>query len=308
MLPNFVVAGAAKSGTTTLDDALGQHPDVFVAPYKDCHFFAFEASPPRFTGPGDSYTNRHTITSEEAYERLFRRSHREYAIGESSVYYLSRPESFGHIRRKLGAAGRVLLVLRNPVDRAFSAYAHLVRDGRETADFNEALKREPERVAAGWEDLWRYRAMGRYHGPVRQAIEALGRDRVRIWRFEDLAAEPSRVIREAYEFLDVDPGFQPDLSRRLNASGAARSPTLQYLITGDFALKRALAPALPRSLRTALAQHIQARNVRPLPFPQEARPRLARGFAEDVRALAELTGLDLSSWLPQRDRAAEDDA
>lgn len=299
MLPNFVIAGAAKAGSTWLADALSQHPDVFVTPYKDCHFFAFEGDRPYFTGPGDDWTNRNVITTRAQYEQLFCHATTERAVGEGSVYYLCRPTSFFQMRKHLGPEAKVLLVLRNPVDRSFSAYGHMVRDGRETTtDFVDALGRESCRISAGWEDLWRYVELSRYARQVEAALSALGQHRVKIWRFDDLQVDHLRVLRETFEFLGVDSSFRADAAVRLNPSGTPRSRSLNYFLRGNHMLKPILRPVVPQTIRKQVFKRLNARNMRPLTFPEELRPQLAELFAEDVEALSSLTGLSLSSWLP----------
>ena len=148
-LPNFLVIGAAKSGTSSLYMYLKQHPEIYMSPIKEPHFFSFDDESKMTKGPGDPIHK--AITNFDDYQAQFDGVTDEKAIGEASTSYLYRPEAPGRIHAMLPDA-KLIVILRNPVDRAFSAYMHVVRDKRETSkDFAEALSKEESRKAAGWE-------------------------------------------------------------------------------------------------------------------------------------------------------------
>src|SRR5579863_751660 len=141
-MPNFFIVGAARSGTTSLDRYLSQHPQIYIAPKKEVHFFAANHFP--HTGPGDEWLNKRVIHEEEQYEQLFAGVTDEKRIGETSAYYLYLQGTAERIAHSIPAA-KILILLREPIDRAYSAYMHLVRDGRETVSFAEGLRLEEER-------------------------------------------------------------------------------------------------------------------------------------------------------------------
>ncbi len=299
MLPNFVIAGAAKSGTSFLATALAEHPDVFVPPLKECSFFAFQSCHPRFKGPQDERMNRRIIIHRSEYDKLFERATDKHtAVGEASVYYLARPESFRRMRTLLGPDCKVLLVLRDPTDRAFSAYGHYIRDGRETLSFADAIQREDERLAAGWQDSWGYTRLSQYSPGVQAALDTFGPSCVRIWTYEDLSNDPTRLVAEAFEFIGVDPSFAPRTDTRVNASGAPRSKLVQRLIVERHVLKKIWQPIVPAPVRGRVSQWIQNRNLRPLAFPEELRERLDEMFHADIAGLSALTGRDFTPWTP----------
>jgi hypothetical protein len=232
-LPNFVIAGAAKAGTSFAASRLSRHPDIFLPTHKECSYFAFADDPPRFRGPGDELLNRMVISDLDRYRDLFRDVGPRRAVGEASVVYLSRPESFARMRATLGEGVKAIVLLRNPADRAFSAWSHLVRDAREKLSFAQALVAEPERMAAGWEPLWAYRGSGYYTEGLRTAFAELGRDNVGVWLYDDVAARPLDMLYEMCEFLDVPTaGFRPDTEERVNASGVPRSAFVNWLAYG----------------------------------------------------------------------------
>jgi len=292
-LPNFLIVGAAKSGTTALAQLVGEHPDVFMAPVNDTCFFLFEGQPPTF-GPRDEGQRRRVITDRRTYEALFDNAGDAKAVGEKSVWYLPRPDKFADIKRQLGDP-RMIAILRDPAERAFSAYSHLVRDGRETEPtLSAGMAREDERRELGWEYLWQYRRLGMYASQVEALFEVFGRDRVLLLLHHDLRAEAGAVVASAYRFLGVDARFVPRLSARPNVSGRPRSKRLHSFVVNSGRLRRTLTPLLPLGLR----QQIFRWNLRTIEFPAEERVALTAYYEQDVRRLAALTGLDLSRWLP----------
>ena len=128
-MPTFLIIGAGKSGTTSLYYYLKQHPQVYMSPVKEAHFFdQDEGEKPDFRGPGRS--SPPPITSIEDYRALFRGVTDETAVGEATPSYIYIPGAPGRIRRRIPDA-KLIAGLRNPTDRAYSAFLHTVRSGRE---------------------------------------------------------------------------------------------------------------------------------------------------------------------------------
>lgn len=159
--PNFLIIGAAKAGTTSLYHYLAQHPQVFLSANKEPHFFALENNPPDYKGPGDEQGVRSRITDWQSYLALFSKATGQHrAIGEASTLYLYHPDAPSNIHRHLPDM-KMIALLRNPVDAAYSAFGHMYREGREPCnDFMQALKEEDHRVAENWAPS-RHRAISR---------------------------------------------------------------------------------------------------------------------------------------------------
>ena len=174
-MPNFLVIGAAKSGTTSLYHYLGQHPQVYVSPVKEPNFFALEGEKPDFRAPGsEERINSWSVTDVEAYRALFEGAGEEEALGEASAMYLYSEKAPGRIRHHLPNT-KLVAVLRDPVERAYSSFLHLKRNGREPLDdFVEALEAEERRIRDNWEWIWHYKNMGFYHEQLRRYHEAFG--------------------------------------------------------------------------------------------------------------------------------------
>ncbi len=297
-MPNFLVIGAAKSGTTSLYHYLAQHPDVFMSPVKEPNFFALEGEKSAFRAPGaDQRINRWSITNVEAYRRLFEGVAKEKAIGEASPLYLYSPRAPGRIRHHVPGA-KLIAVLRDPAERAYSSFLHLVRLGRETIpDFAQALDAEDERVRDNWEWIWHYKRMGFYHEQLSRYYETFGRDQVRVYLYEDLNGDPVGVVRDAYGFLGVDDSFAPDVSHQYMKSGVPKSRTLYKVLREPHPIKSVLKHLFPKDLRRRTLLRLQNRVLVRPPFPAEARRELKEAYREDVLKLQGLIGRDLSGWL-----------
>ena len=167
--PNFFIVGAARSGTTSLDLYLSQHPEIFITLKKETHFFAREQLPERYRGPGDERMNRLLIRDEDQYTQLFADAGRSKAIGEASAFYLCYPSSADLIAQTVPDA-KIIMVLREPVARTYSAYMFLVRDGRETLGFEEGMSLEEERKEGDFEPMWWYRELSLYYNQVKHYL------------------------------------------------------------------------------------------------------------------------------------------
>jgi hypothetical protein len=300
-LPNFFVIGAAKSGTTSLYSYLGQHPEVYISPIKEPHFFfALEGEQPDFRGPGDRELLSRAVTGIEEYRALFAGVTDEKAVGEASPGYLYSPEAAGRIRRRVPKA-RLIAILRHPADRAYSAYLHLVRDGLEPLGFSEALEEEEARVRDGWSPTWQYRRMGFYHGQLERYYDLFGRQQVGVYLYEELSEDPVGLVQDIFRFLGVDDAFVPDVSHRRNVSSTIRkSNALVSVVTKPNPLKTVARAVLPAKLRKRISANLLHRNLgKAPPMPEEVRKKLVEVYREDVKKLGGLIGRDLSGWLKE---------
>ncbi len=292
-MPNFLIIGAQKAGTTSLYYYLKQHPQIYMSPVKEAHFFdQDEGEEADFRGPGRSPTA--PITSIDDYRALFRGVTSERAVGEATPSYIYIPEAPGRIRRRLPDA-KLVAVLRNPADRAYSAFLHTVRSGREPlTDFARALGEEEARIRDNWHPLFHYRQRGFYHDQLGRYFDAFGRDRVGVYLYEDLRADPLGVLGGIFRFLGVDETFVPDTSVEYNASGVPRNRAVRSLVRRTNALTPALKPFLPFGLRQRIKGGIFAK---PPPLAPEVREKLIEAYRPDILRLQGLIGRDLSLWL-----------
>jgi len=303
-LPNFLIIGAPKCGTTSLYAYLKQHPQVFMTIPKEPTFFGNEGTDGLFNGPHDEDRAYHSrvITNFADYKALYDRVTNEKAIGEASIYYLYLPKAPEQIQKYVPKAA-MFAVLRNPADRAYSAYMHVVRQARERRSFADSLREEPERIRKKWNPLWHFKAIGFYYEQVKRYLDMYGRDRVHVYLYEDLQNQPLPLIKEVFEILGVDSSFIPDTSKRYKKSYVPKHPTIEKIlhktkVQVDFTKKY-----WPKRLRwrsQAVKDFIdciaQPNRIAPPRIPQDVRASLLEEYRDDILRLGDLLHRDLSHW------------
>ncbi len=300
--PTFLVIGAYKSGTTSVHHYLAQHPQVFVPRRKEPNYFAFgdvavavgsgAAALPANGAPHPAAAT--SVTRREDYVRLFDEVRGERAVGEVSPEYLVNERACDAIHRELPDA-RLVAVLRDPVERAWSDYLMYRRDGLEPEeDFGRALDEQDERRRRGAPTGW-YVESGFYGRQLARYYDAFSADQISVHRFEDLARDPEGTMTAVTAFLGVDPAPLRSADH-MNASGVPRNRALAAVLRSRRWLGPPLKKVLPDRLRPGLERVVQRGLDRPSLAP-EHRARLAETFRDDVALLGRLTGQDLSSWL-----------
>jgi hypothetical protein len=302
--PTFVVAGAGRAGTTGLIEGLRSDPRIFVTDPKEPHYLALHGERPDFRGPGDDrHINQLVVTGKEEYLALYPEGSDHLALGEGSVstlYYYER--SLPEILR-INPQMRVVVLLREPVERAYSSFQYLTASGREPLeDFLAAVADEPRRRAENWHHLWHYTSMSLYADALEAFRKELSEEQVGVWFFDDLERDYAGTFREVLDFLDVPPlpGSGEDVPR-VNASGRPRFPHVQKAMW--WASSR---PVLQRTARTVTTwrfrEAVKARLITRQTVPAEIRRELAPRFTEDLRRVRELLDgrAGLPAWLEGR--------
>lgn len=299
-LPNFFVLGAAKAGTTALYHALAQHPDIYMSPVKEPHFFAFEGEPPLFAGPlGDSYRRR-TVWQAGAYAALFAAATSQRAIGEASVGYLFMSHAPGRIRRQLPAS-RLIAILRQPADRAYSSYLMMrSRPLDPAATFEEALAQEARGAREGWLPVFRHKELSHYCAYLGRYYALFPAEQIKVCLYEDWQSQPLALLQDIFRFLRVDDSFIPQIPRS-NVSYTYRSHGFHQFARRPQGLDPILHPLLVRA-RSGLLRVLRWVDKRwnvitPPPIQPETRTRLTAEFREEILRLQALTDRDLSHWL-----------
>lgn len=295
-LPNLVVVGAPKCGTTSLYHYLKQHPEVYLPARKELHYFTRDQLVRDTAGPGDSTVLQHLCADRAAYEAEFAAAAGQPIRGDISPSYFDFAEVAPAMRRELGEA-RIVVLLRDPIAKAFSQYMHLVRDGREPLPFYEALQAEAERTRRGWSMIWRYAGGSRYAPRLRHYLDAFGAERVRIYRFEDFIGDPQATLADLWRWLGIDSSVRPDTSRAFNASSRPRSRVVASLISKRSplaALARALVPAGARARMTEAVRGLNAGAKGRVDDRSAA--YLREIFRDDVRETETIVGRPLG-WL-----------
>lgn len=299
-LPNFLLIGAAKSGTSSIYTYLREHPDVFMSARKEPRFFAFEGEKPTLNQPQGHLRLGRYVTGFEEYLKLFDGVDAERAIGEASTAYLYEPSAPLGIKKYVPDA-RLIAVLRHPADRAFSHFLHNRKRGIEFVDnFEEALRLEEGRKHQGWEYVYHYTGYGRYAEHLERYLKHFPPEQIKVFLYDELVRDPRNLMADIYGVIGVDPTFVPDTAVRANPSGVPRSRAIQDLLTGDNIIRRAarrVAPRFGRRLVSPLKRH---NLVKPKLDP-ELRRELTDHFLPDIRRLEGMFDLDLTAWnVPDR--------
>ncbi|HET9868554.1 MAG TPA: sulfotransferase, partial [Nitrospira sp.] len=216
-LPNFLIVGAEKCGTTSLHHYLKQHPDIYLPVKKELHYFAYDHIKKTARDPGGQNVLTHACATREEYDSYYRATGSHIAIGEMSPSYFYFCNTSERIKSELGDP-KIIIMLRDPVHKAYSQYMHLVRDNREHLSFFEALMAENQRIEAGWGPLWRYTESSLYSARVSKYLQVFGEDRVKIGLFDDLSRNPQTLVNDLFEYLGVAPHDSIDTSRAYNKS------------------------------------------------------------------------------------------
>lgn len=238
VLPNFLIIGGQKCGTTSLYSYLGQHPSVLRATPKEVHFFD-----ERFHRGLNWYRAHFPMATSRL---LINLRGDACLVGEASPYYMFHPLVPLRVHTLLPQA-RVIALLRNPVDRALSHYHHQVRKGRETLSFEEAVEQETCRLSGEVDRMiedpryrsfnhrhYSYLSRGLYLEQLQRWAQVFRRDQMLILRAEDLFVDPSSTFKQVCEWLQLRPIHLPEFKRRNQGQYAAMSQSTRRQLLAFF--------------------------------------------------------------------------
>jgi hypothetical protein len=293
ILPNFLVLGAPRCGTTSLYHYLKQHPQVYMSPVKEPHFFSsFNAEP--------SAANGHRATQSatlEEYATLFDGVTNEIAIGEASTHYLASKRAPANIQQYIPHV-KLVAILRDPAERAYSAFLKNAREGHEPARTIEQAIREEKNGMRYGARFGNYLNTGLYFAKLQPYLQRFKREQLLILLFDDLKVKPRLLMRDLYQFLGVDDSFTPDLSPRYNLSGTPRHSGWHKWLENPSRFIAACAALVPPAPRHRLKYLLLKQNLdKPAPLTAEARQELIEYYRQDILALQDLIQRDLSHWL-----------
>ncbi|MGY1780171.1 sulfotransferase family protein [Geodermatophilus sp. SYSU D01036] len=301
-LPQFVLAGAPKAGTTALHAALATHPGLYLSPVKEPKYYLTDGGPPARSGqrgPGDAHSAREWVWRRADYLRLFDDAPPGTVRGESTPFYLY--DRAAHRRLAADVPGvRVIVIVRDPVDRAWSNWVHLRADGLEPeADFATAVEREESRVAAGWAPFWHYRGLGRYGEQLRDLYSVLPREQVLLLRYRQLVDSPRETLDRVSAFLGVEEGVAHTVAPenvKPFVADTTRYRALARVARAGAALGAYAPPRVWRQVSRPLLAALHAQRAPRPPMPVEVRREVLAPLLPDVALLEELTGESFDDW------------
>lgn len=273
MLPNFLVLGTYRAGTTWLHEVLRQHPQVFLPPEKELMFF-----------------NRHYDRGLDWYERLYAGWSGQKAVGEICPTYLSSDIAAERIARDLPQA-RLIAILRKPAEQLLSHYQLRKSRGILKGTLEQEIDQDPVLLDTV-----------QYHRHLERYCAAVGRERVSVLFYDDLVASPKKFLDEVYALLGIDPFYPPSMELKENASRTTRSKLIEKLINKPAAFLRRRGMMKTKALikRLGIVQLLRRFNTgsaQGAALSRDLLARIGRETAADRAKLGGLTGRDLSGWL-----------
>lgn len=310
-LPNFFIVGAPKAGTTSLYHYLDQHPQVYMSAIKEPHFFAAEIREESFdpklrrgnesdkrglgeflAGPMREKRFSGIVADWEDYLRLFANANNESALGEASACYLWSPTAAERIAGRIPDA-KILVMLRDPAERAFSQYLHSLGNGAVGWSFREHIQRNLLDRSGQLSVHYPFLEFGFYSEQLARYLERFGQN-VWVGFHEDLKNRPLEVYQGICRFLGVTDEFSPDMNRRHLEAQVPRLSAIGWLKRSGFwqAAAKVTPPGLRPLMRRALIRRPGTTRMDPAD-----RHYLVDFYRDDIRKLASLLGRNLDGWL-----------
>ncbi len=281
-LPDFLVVGAQKSGTTSLFLMLSRHPDLCLPARKEVQFFSSDALYPKGL---DWYAETYFDGCAEG--RL---------AGEVSPQYLYSTEIARRVHAGLPEA-KIIAILRAPIDRAYSQYLMSTRRGQEDRPVAEAFAASAQIGEADTDtpESVRYFQFSDYETVLSEYVRLYGRDRILVLFQEDLDRDPRGVLRRITDFLGVGYVEPANVNVRAHKSGEVRFKAIEWLKKTDSGLRRVLRALIPRRLRPTLVFWTEIFNIKPAKkaaLPADVRARYAGFEARQAEFLRRAFGLE----------------
>lgn len=293
--PNFIIAGFPKCGTTSLHHYLSEHPQIFMPSQKELHFFTYEILSKLKNGPKDGAVKKTQIQDSKKYLDFYRNVKNEIAVGDASPSYINYPNQFLKIKEYLEDP-KFIIVLRDPINRAYSNYLHLKREQRETLTFKEAVNRENKRIKDKYSDFWYYKFNSTYYDKILKAKETF--KEVLIITSEELNENHEATMKKVYKFLDVDCNFiTKRKSNRFNKGGYYKKNLFTKIIFQPSKFKNLIKKVIKPtpSLKILLARVASLFRAKTEEIDEETVLYLTKHFREDVKKLKSLN-INTSNW------------
>jgi len=305
---NFFLIGAAKAGTTSIYNYLQQHPDVFLSPVKEPNYFSKDIDVSKFT---PLYKKNNLIDPEEYfnhkplkplhltfirkpahYQMLFGHVQNESVIGECSTSYLYSQLAAKNIFQ-YNPKAKIVAVLRNPVERAFSHYLMALRYGYTSLSFRQALEKDISKEPKGWGISELFIELGLYYEQLKRYFDIFPSDQIKIIIFDDFRNASEMIIHNLFDFLDIKKIELQEISEKHQA----KSP--KYPKLNNFASKTGLKKAV-KSISSNTLVHKMVSGLyseKKVEICKEDKTFLLNIFLEDIEKTSQLIKRDLKMWL-----------
>ncbi|MEQ9549037.1 MAG: sulfotransferase [Coleofasciculus sp. G3-WIS-01] len=291
-LPTFLIIGVQKAGTTSIYNYLNQHPQIYMSPVKETNFLEknWEEIEDQRKAKIDTF---------EKYCQLFTGVKDEIAIGEASPNYLFHYESSSERIKRYVPNAKLIAVLRNPIDRAYSDYLMHIRDaigkGKRTS-LSEQIKYRADKsflILKGF-----------YYKHLQHFYEEFDRDKIKVYLYDDLSKDPVEFMQNMYRFVGVDDTFLPDVSKKAQVAQVPKNTAVNNILRQQNPLRTMVSSGLRFILPLEVRQNLRSRLIqmnsqdkKAAPLSPEDRQQLIELYREDILKLQDLIQRDLSAWL-----------
>lgn len=291
--PNFLVVGAAKAGSTSLYYYLKQNPAIEFSSLKEPKYFSSHFLTFPHNGIGDTSVDKYAIKDWDSYLECFSKLNNFKRVGEVSPDYLFYHEKTApFIKEKLGDIP-IIIILRNPVKRAFSAYSYLKRDNREKLDFSHAMEAEEKRRNQNFDFIWAYKQGGCYYEQILTFKNTF--KNVKVVLFEDLISNPLDVTNEIFKFINVSPLGKLS-NEKHNPSGLPNNPLAKFILNRNNKISTGIREVLKNITPRIILERVASKSLNKLHIKKTDEEYLKNYYRRDIQKLETLIEKDLSIW------------
>ena len=292
--PNFMIIGVARCGTTSLFHYLKQHPNVDFSNIKEPKYFSSQFLEFPHNGPGDNTVDKKIVKNKTDYDHLFSGKNVK-ALGEaSSDYFYYHKHTAQKIKDELGDI-KIIISIRNPIERSFSAFSNLLRDQRENLTFEAAIEEEENRIANNWDWMWAYKNGSLYAEGIKTFMEVF--TNVKVILFEDISNHPEETVMDTFKFLEVEPFQDINVNTKYSHSGAPKNKISALLSDRKnpviYFFRNLAIKMIPRSILEQVASKMFNKGE----IPHETKTKLKEYFKEDILKTEKLLNRSLQNWL-----------
>lgn len=279
--PNLLLIGFPRCGTTALAATLSKDPQIFVCDPKEPHFLAFSGEAPDITGPGSEAFSSGRVYDLDSWKKIYENRDHQYLV-DASVTTVSYPQSaIENIEKYCALDTRVLVMLRDPVDRAYSSYLYNLSRGWEAGTFEAGLSEESHRREENWQHLWFFRWLSLYEDRMKPFEAYFGLDNLCYLSAEEFSDAPNNVLKKVSEFLEL-PKIDVDTSNTINSGGAPKSKLLRDITVS--VRRHPIVHKLARSVTTqAFRESLRNKNLSKPVMNESTRLMLDTEFTETRR-------------------------
>ncbi len=290
-LPNFLIIGAPRCGTTSMYHYLKAHPQIFMSAVKEPRFFIYSRT-------SRTLPDNKSVSTLDDYERLFDEVDDEVAIGEATPTYIGRPDVADKIKELIPDC-KLIAILRNPSERAISHYQLFVAQAKDTRSLEDVIAHERQLMPINELDFQTYLSFGLYFTHLTRFLERFPAHQLHIELFDDVIQDTPAALARIYTFLDVTSSFLPDTLNIYNAYQIPRSSRLRDWLAQDSFVKRVYQRIVPTRVRQKATNSLHQMNSKDKAtvISPNLHHDLRDFFREDTLRLQDLIQRDLSHWL-----------